>query len=83
MRAIGGVEQLALTLLHFPKLRLLWTRSAAHTVAIFTALKQGQPEPDMAAAASVGVPTAQGAGHMFNMAPQDFLRSLPGVLRKI
>ena len=40
-------SKLSLLLLHFPKLRLLWSRSPAHTVAIFAALKSGnQSEPD-------------------------------------
>jgi DNA excision repair protein ERCC-4 len=73
------VSKLSLLLLHFPKLRVLWSRSAAHTVAIFASLKQGQSEPDAATAAAVGLPTAPGADQMFSMAPQDFLRQLPGV----
>jgi len=73
------LSKLSLMLLHFPKLRLLWSRSAVHTVAIFTALKQGQPEPDVATAASVGMNTAPFARSSFNMAPQAVLRQLPGV----
>lgn len=73
------LSKLSLLVLHFPKLRLLWSRSAAHTVAIFNALKRGQAEPEPAMAASVGVPSAPGAEQSFNMAPQDFLRQLPGV----
>lgn len=73
------LSKLSLLLLHFPKLRILWSRSPAHTVAIFTALKQGQAEPDGAAAAALGTQHAPGAGQTFNMAPQDFLRQLPGV----
>ena len=73
------LSKLSLLLLHFPKMRLLWSRSPAHTVAIFSALKQGQSEPDAAVAASVGAPHVRDAGQVFNMAPQDFLRQLPGV----
>jgi DNA excision repair protein ERCC-4 len=73
------LSKLCLLLLHFPKLRLLWSRSPAHTVAIFAALKQGQSEPDAATAAAVGAAHAPGADQAFNMAPQDFLRQLPGV----
>ncbi|KAL1523711.1 hypothetical protein AB1Y20_018641 [Prymnesium parvum] len=72
-------SKLSLLLLHFPKLRLLWSRSPQHTVAIFQALKLNQPEPDLAAAAAVGAANSQGAEQLFNMTPQDFLRQLPGV----
>ncbi|KAL3892892.1 MAG: hypothetical protein SGPRY_014682, partial [Prymnesium sp.] len=79
-------SKLTLLLLHFPKLRLLWSRSPAHTVAIFQlcallaqSLKVNQPEPDVAEAASVGSGNAPGADQLFNMTPQDFLRQLPGV----
>ena len=56
----------------------MWSRSPSHTVAIFTTLKEGLSEPDALAAAAVGAPHAAAEG-VFNMAPQDFLRSLPGV----
>ena len=62
------LSKLSLMLLHFPKMRLLWSRSPAHTVAIFAALKQGQAEPDAAAAASIGMTQAPGAAQTFNMA---------------
>ena len=76
---LSVLSKLSLLMLHFPTLRLLWSRSAAHTVAIFSALKQEQPEPDVAVAAGVGMPTAAGAEETFNIAPQDVLRQLPGV----
>ena len=74
------LSKLSLLLLHFPKLRLLWSRSPSHTVALFTSLKEGCSEPDAAAAAALGLPGVAGAeaGH-FNMTPQDVLRTLPGV----
>ena len=49
------------------------------TVVTFQALKLNQPEPDVATAAAVGAPNAQGVEQLFNMTPQDFLRQLPGV----
>ena len=73
------LSKLSLLILHFPKLRLLWSRSPAHTVAIFQALKQAQSEPDADAAAAVGAAHAPAHEQTFNMAPQDFLRQLPGV----
>mmetsp|Transcript_10120 Transcript_10120/g.23076 ORF Transcript_10120/g.23076 Transcript_10120/m.23076 type:complete len:157 (-) Transcript_10120:604-1074(-) len=72
-------SKLSLLIIHFPKLRLLWSRSAAHTVSIFQALKANQAEPDVAIAAIVGAPSARGAEQKFNVTPQDFLRQLPGV----
>ena len=71
-------SKLSLLLIHHPKLRLLWSRSAEHTVAIFQALKSGQDEPDVQTAASLGGNAAY-AEQVFNMTPQDVLRTLPGV----
>ena len=73
------LSKLSLLMLHFPKLRILWSRSPAHTVAIFQALKQGQSEPDPVAGAAIGAAHAPGQEQTFNMAPRDFLRQLPGV----
>ena len=72
-------SKLSLALLHFPKLRILWSRSPSHTVSIFAALKKGQAEPNASFAATVGMPTSIGTEQVFNMAPQDLLRQLPGV----
>ena len=72
-------SKLALLLLHFPKLRVVWSRSPSHTVALFASLKAGQKEPDVDAAAAVGAAHAAGADQAFNMVPQDVLRTLPGV----
>jgi len=72
-------SKLCLLLLHFPKLRLLWSRRPLHTIAIFDALKRGAPEPDVDKAAAVGTHAEQAAGQLFNMTPQDLLRSMPGV----
>lgn len=76
--AASALSRLALLLLHFPQLRLLWSRSPSHTACMFRALKNGMPEPDAPTAAAVGLPgdTADAA---FNMTPQDMLRQLPGV----
>ena len=64
------LSKLCLLLLHFPKLRVLWSRSPSHTVSIFAALKEGCAQPDAAAAAAVGLPGAPGAEAAFNMTPQ-------------
>ena len=46
--------RLALLALHFPRLRMIWSRSLHATVDIFRALKAHQDEPDPVAAAAVG-----------------------------
>ncbi|GLI60024.1 hypothetical protein VaNZ11_002089, partial [Volvox africanus] len=50
------ISKLTLLTLHFPKLRLLWSRSPHATADLFAALKSNQDEPDPAAAALVGLP---------------------------
>jgi hypothetical protein len=46
--------RLALLSLHFPRLRMIWSRSLHATVDIFRALKAHQDEPDPVAAAAIG-----------------------------
>eukprot|EP00198_Chlamydomonas_reinhardtii_P001852 XP_001691188.1 predicted protein [Chlamydomonas reinhardtii] len=50
------ISKLTLLTTHFPKLRLLWSRSPHATADLFAALKSNQDQPDAAAAALVGVP---------------------------
>ena len=57
----------------------MWSRSPAHTVSLFAALKSGQEEPKVEVAAAVGAAHAAGDDNAFNMVPQDVLRTLPGV----
>ncbi len=78
--AAALTSKLALLLIHFPRLRLLWSRRALHTIALFDALKKGLAQPEPAVAASLGVPSAhETSSQVFNMTPQDLLRQLPGV----
>ena len=72
------MSKLALLIIHFPRLRLLWSRRPLHTVSIFAALKENAYEPDPQVAAALGNPEA-GVGQVVNMTPQDILRSMPGV----
>jgi hypothetical protein len=51
---ISGNSLGALLALHFPRLRMIWSRSLHATVDIFRALKAHQDEPDPVAAAAVG-----------------------------
>jgi DNA excision repair protein ERCC-4 len=83
-------SRLTLLCLHFPRLRLIWSRSLHATAQIFRELKANQEEPDPAGAAAVGVPQdADGGGggggggggveSVVNQAAIDLLRRLPGV----
>lgn len=47
-------SKLVLLTLHFPRLRLLWSRSLHATADLFRTLKEGREEPDAVLAASVG-----------------------------
>lgn len=49
-------SKLTLLLMHFPKLRLVWSRGLHATADAFRALKKGRPEPDPQQAAAVGLP---------------------------
>ena len=47
--------RLVLLALHFPRLRLIWSRSLHATADLFRGLKANQEEPDPVVAAAVGV----------------------------
>lgn len=46
--------RLSLLALHFPRLRMIWSRSLHATADIFRALKTHQDEPDPLTAAAIG-----------------------------
>lgn len=48
------ISKLCLLTLHFPRLRIIWSRSLHATADIFRALKTNQEEPDPVSAAAVG-----------------------------
>lgn len=54
------VSKLSLLALHFPRLRIVWSRSLHATAEIFASLKANQDEPDEAKAIRVGVPSEDG-----------------------
>lgn len=54
------ISKLSLLVLHFPRLRIVWSRSLHATADIFVALKSNQDEPDLDRAMRVGVPTEDG-----------------------
>ncbi|KWU41248.1 hypothetical protein RHOSPDRAFT_30581 [Rhodotorula sp. JG-1b] len=82
-------SKLVLLTISFPKLRVIWSSSPYQTVEIFRDLKEQRAEPDSATAQKVGLDEDESAALAgvegeagFNLAPQDILRSLPGVNSK-
>ncbi|KAF3793006.1 DNA repair endonuclease [Nymphaea thermarum] len=79
------ISKLSLLVLHFPRLRLVWSRSLHATAEVFTSLKANQDEPDEAAAMRVGIPSDEGIiqddvrAENYNTSAVEFLRRLPGV----
>lgn len=79
------ISKLSLLVLHFPRLRILWSRSLHATAEIFASLKMNQDEPDEAKATRVGVPSEEGIveddvrAENYNTSAVEFLRRLPGV----
>lgn len=79
------VSKLSLLVLHFPRLRILWSRSLHATADIFMTLKSNQDEPDVDKAMRVGVPTEDGIiegdlrAENYNTTAVELLRRLPGV----
>ncbi|CAN6461150.1 unnamed protein product [Victoria cruziana] len=79
------ISKLSLLVLHFPRLRLVWSRSLHATAEVFASLKANQDEPDEAAAMRVGVPSEEGIiqddvrAENYNTSAVEFLRRLPGV----
>lgn len=54
------ISKLSLLALHFPRLRIIWSRSLHATTEIFASLKANQDEPDETKAIRVGVPSEEG-----------------------
>ncbi|XP_027193340.1 DNA repair endonuclease UVH1 isoform X2 [Cicer arietinum] len=79
------ISKLSLLALHFPRLRILWSRSLHATSEIFASLKANQDEPDETKAMRVGVPSEEGIvendvrAENYNTSAVEFLRRLPGV----
>ncbi|GJX96153.1 DNA repair endonuclease UVH1 [Tanacetum coccineum] len=76
------ISKISLLALHFPRLRIVWSRSLHATAEIFASLKMNQDEPDEAKATRVGVPSEEGVvegAENYNTSAVEFLRRLPGV----
>lgn len=52
--ATNIISKLTLLVLHYPSLRIVWSRSPRATVDLFRVIKKNQDEPDMDAAAALG-----------------------------
>nr|CAB3502306.1 unnamed protein product [Digitaria exilis] len=79
------ISKLSLLVLHFPRLRIVWSRSLHATAEMFISLKTNQDEPDEKKAIRVGVPSEDGIveddvrAENYNTSAIEFLRKLPGV----
>ncbi|KAL8152206.1 hypothetical protein V2J09_009966 [Rumex salicifolius] len=79
------ISKLSLLVMHFPRLRIVWSRSLHATAEIFASLKSNQDEPDESKAIRVGVPSEEGIvendvrAENYNTSAVEFLRRLPGV----
>ncbi|MCL7022586.1 hypothetical protein MKW94_013024 [Papaver nudicaule] len=79
------ISKLTLLVMHFPRLRLVWSRNLYATAEIFASLKANQDEPDVEKAMRVGVPSEEGIvaddvrAETYNTSAVEFLRRLPGV----
>ncbi|KAJ2081188.1 DNA repair protein RAD16 [Coemansia sp. RSA 988] len=93
LQAIGGLgpdisigsitSQLAMLVLAFPRLRIVWSCSPYETVQIFSELKRRVPEPDIEKAVAAGQEDDD-ADHeaLYTQGPIALLQSLPGVTQK-
>ncbi|KAI8638095.1 hypothetical protein BD408DRAFT_485756 [Parasitella parasitica] len=79
IRVTALSSKLVLLTLAFPKLRIIWSSSPHETAKVFSELKKTEEEPDSKVAASVGAEGNEDGDTIYNMTPQDILRSMPGV----
>ncbi|KAJ1805866.1 DNA repair protein RAD16, partial [Coemansia sp. RSA 2599] len=90
LQAMGGVtadiqigsinSQLAMLVLAFPRLRIIWSSSPYETVNIFVELKRNAQEPDIERAVAMGTEDAAVEREsIYSQSPVALLQSLPGV----
>jgi len=76
-------SKLVLLALSFPRLKIIWSSTPYFTAEVFEELKKNHEEPDPFAAVKVGLDPSETPGaKLYNQAPQEFLRSVPGVTAK-
>lgn len=71
-------SKIVLLALHFPKLRMVWTRSPLSTANVFLALKEEYGSADVDKAVAIGGGSSDISG-MYNAAAEDMLLMLPGI----
>jgi DNA excision repair protein ERCC-4 len=82
-RAPPSVQsKLVLLMLHFPRVRIIWSSSPYGTADIFNDLKANAFEPDPNRAIAIGAEEDPEAGAGINAAAEELLRCLPGVTAK-
>ncbi|KAL0081166.1 hypothetical protein J3Q64DRAFT_1850905 [Phycomyces blakesleeanus] len=72
-------SKLVLLTITFPKLKIIWSPSQHETSLIFADLKKSQEQPDADIAASIGTNGARDEDRMYNITPEEMLRSMPGI----
>ncbi len=76
-------SKIVLLTIAFPRLKIIWSSSPVQTAEIFQELKNQQDEPDPLRAVQIGLEAGEEEGHQtFSQAPQDMLRTIPGVTAK-
>jgi DNA excision repair protein ERCC-4 len=79
----GLQSKLVLLTLSFPRLKIVWSSSPYFTSEVFEELKKNHDEPDPFTAVKIGLDPSETPGvNLYNQAPQEFLRSVPGVNAK-
>ncbi|OBZ86984.1 DNA repair protein rad16 [Choanephora cucurbitarum] len=72
-------SKLVMLALAFPKLRIIWSSSPHETAKIFSELKKTEKEPNAETATAIGAEGTENGDTVYNMTPQEILRSMPGV----
>lgn len=75
-------SKIALLVLTFPRLRIIWSSSPYATAEIFIDLKKNNPEPNPTLAIAVGADDDPELGAGVNAAAEELLRCLPGISAK-
>jgi len=76
-------SKVVLLILAFPRLKIVWSSSPYFTAEVFEELKKNHEEPDPFTAVKLGLDPSETPGaKLYNQAPQEFLRSVPGVTGK-
>jgi DNA excision repair protein ERCC-4 len=75
-------SKIALLILTFPRVRIIWSSSPYATAEIFNDLKKNNAEPNPTLAITVGADGDPELGAGVNAAAEELLRCLPGINAK-